>query len=72
VPRFPFLRLLTVENRDTIEFACPHREGLVEKLQLPAQPSDVRGIAKLILDTGVFERQFPEEKDPGRADALAT
>jgi len=56
VPRFPFLRLLAVENRDTIEFARPHREGLVEKLQLPAQPSDVRGIAKLILDIGVFER----------------
>ncbi|MGC9971515.1 MAG: hypothetical protein ABSE56_13100 [Bryobacteraceae bacterium] len=71
-------RLLTVENRDTIEFARPYHdpaaklEGLVEKLQLPAQPSEVRGLAKLILDTGVFERQFPEEKDPGQADSLAT
>lgn len=71
-------RLLTVENRDTIEFARPYRdpkaerEGLIEKFQLPAQPSEVRGIAKLILATGAFERQFPEEKDPGRADALAT
>jgi hypothetical protein len=71
-------RLLSVENRDTIEFARPYhdpaakREGLVERFQLPAQPSEVRGLAKLIIDTGVFERQFPEEKDPGRADALAT
>jgi len=71
-------RLLSVENRDTLEFARPYRdpaaklEGLVEKYQLPAQPSEVRGLAKLILETGVFERQFPEEKDPGRADALAT
>ena len=71
-------RLLSVENRDTLEFARPYHdpaaklEGLVEKFQLPAQPSEVRGLAKLILETGVFERQFPEEKDPGRADALAT
>jgi hypothetical protein len=71
-------RLLTVENRDILEFARPYhdpatkREGLVEKFQLPAQPSDVRRLAKLILDTGVFEQRFPEEMDPGRADALIT
>jgi hypothetical protein len=71
-------RLLTFENRDIFEFARPYRdpatkrEGLVEKFQLAAQPSDVRRLAKLILDTGVFERHFPEEKDPGRADALTT
>lgn len=71
-------RLLTVENRDMLEFARPYHdptrklEGLVEKFQLAAQPSDVRRLAKLIIDTGVFQQQSPEEKDPGRADALTT
>lgn len=71
-------RLLTADNNDLLEFARPYRdpaarrEGLVEKFQLAAHPSDIRGLARLILDTGVFSRHFPEEKDPGRADALAT
>jgi hypothetical protein len=71
-------RLLTVDNADILEFARPYRdpadkrEGLVEKFQLAAQRADVRKLARLILDVGVFSRQFPEEKDPGRADAIAT
>jgi len=72
------LRLLTFESSDILEFARPYRdpaatrEGIVEKFHLAVQPSDVRRIATLIIDIGVFERQFPEEKDPGRADALTT
>ncbi|MEK7404378.1 MAG: hypothetical protein AAB225_04660, partial [Acidobacteriota bacterium] len=71
-------RLLTVENSDILEFARPYHdpkkklEGLVEKFQLAAQPSAVRRLAQLIIDTGVFRQRFPEEKDPGRADALST
>lgn len=71
-------RLLTLEGQDALEFARPYRDpaqklaGLVEKFQLAAQPSEVRKLAQLIIDTGVFEQHFPEEKDPGRADALTT
>ncbi len=71
-------RLRTEENRDILELARPFHdpatrlEGLVEKFQLAAQPADVRRMAKLILDTGVFDRHFPEEKEAGRADALTT
>ena len=71
-------RLLTVEKRDVLEFARPYRdpatkrEGLIEKFQLPAQPSDIRGLGKLILDARVFTQHFPEEDDPGRADILST
>jgi len=71
-------RLITVEKSDVLEFARPYhdpatkREGLIEKFQLPAQPSKIRRLAKLILDTGVFTQRFPEENDPGRADILST
>jgi len=61
-----------------LEPARPYRdpagklEGLIERFQLATQPSDLRRIAQLIIDVGVFEGQRPEEKDPGRADAHTT
>ena len=71
-------RLLTVEDSDVLEFARPYhdpadkREGLIEKFRAPAHPSNVRALAKLILDAGVFTRHYPDENDPGRADILNT
>jgi hypothetical protein len=72
------LLLLDAEGRDTIQLSRPFldpaskREGLTERFRLAAEPAEVRKVAQLILDTGVFDRRLPEEKDPGRADAVST
>jgi hypothetical protein len=69
-------RLLTVQGRDTLEFARPLWDDafkppqLVEKFQRPANTADVRRIARLILDAGVFTA--PQEDKPKGADILST
>ena len=71
-------RLLTRNTGDTLLVARPYRdpvarrEGLVEQYQIPALPADVQRVAKLILDSGIFDPRFAGEKDPGMADAPTT
>lgn len=72
-------RLVTVARGDILEFTRPYHDPdrtksseSNERFYLVAQPSDVRKLAQLIVDTRAFERRFQEEEDPGRADALTT
>jgi hypothetical protein len=69
-------RLLTVQGRDTLEIARPLWDDgfkppqLIEKFQRPANMLDVRHIARLILDAGVFTAQH--EDKPAVGDGLST
>ena len=69
-------RVLTVQGRDTLEFARPLWDDafkppqLVEKFQRPATTADVRRVARLILDAGVFTEQHEEK--PRVGDGLST
>jgi hypothetical protein len=69
-------RLLTVEGRDTLELARPLWDDafkppqLVEKFQRPADAADVRRVAHLILDAGVFRE--PHDEKPTGGDMLST
>lgn len=71
-------RLHTVDGIEILEFAKVKYDSryepsnLLEKFRLPAQPSDVKTIARLLRDTGVFTSRYPEEDNPGIADVLST
>jgi hypothetical protein len=64
-------RVLTVEGRDTLELARPlwdkafEPPQLTETFQRPATPADVRHIARLILDAGVFRERHEEKSRIG-------
>jgi hypothetical protein len=76
--RMEQLRLLTVEGRDTIEFAtlayAQHFDppDLIVKFQQPATAEQVRRVSQLILKTQVFTQEYPEEQNPGGVDLLST
>jgi len=71
-------RLLTVGGVEMLEFdtvAYAPRftcEGLILEFQLPARHEDVRTVARLLRETGVFTARHPEEEDPRTADILRT
>ena len=71
------LRLLPGHEQDVVEFARPKwhpkfEPHLTEKFQMPAAPADVRAVARLLLEAGVFTTSYPEEVQPGGADMLST
>jgi hypothetical protein len=71
-------RLLTVGGIemlefDTLAYAPRFRgEALILEFQLPARPEDVRTVARLLRETGVFTDRYPEEEDPRTSDILRT
>ena len=71
-------RLFEGSGGDMLHVARPYndpvakRQGLVERFRLEALPDEVRLIARLVIDSGIFDPRFAEEKDPGIADALKT
>jgi hypothetical protein len=74
--------LVSREGRDVMEYSRPNFDPKYDKLHLdgypndtyslPASPADVKKIARLMRETGVFEQHFPEEARPGIADILRT
>jgi hypothetical protein len=70
-------RLLTVSGRDMLEYSTlkwdknPERTGLQEKFSLPAQPSDIKSVARLLREKQVFVKKYAEEDQPGIADILS-
>ncbi len=71
-------RLQTQGGRDIQSFARPlfypghDPETLVERFRMDAGPDLVRSMAHLIQEGGVFSHRFPEEENPGGADAFST
>jgi hypothetical protein len=71
-------RLLTVAGAAMMEIAtvayAPAFEpkDLILKFQLPAESEDLRTVARLLRETGVFTARHPEEVDPQTADILRT
>lgn len=72
------LRLFTREGREVVEFARSNFKRTefnpyaLDIYQLPAEPADVRTIARLIRATNAFTTHFPEETVSGSADMLHT
>jgi len=71
-------RCLTVDGRELIELARPKFDRgytinyPVEKFQLPAEPENVRTVARLLREGRVFDATYPEERRPDIADILST
>lgn len=71
-------RLLSGGGRDTIQFArplyYPGREPstLIEKFMMDARPDEVKTVARLIREGYIFTMRYPEEENPGVADAFST
>jgi hypothetical protein len=71
------LRLMPANGRDVIEFASLRFDSqfdppsVQDKWTIAADPARVKEAAHLILSLNVFGSQFPEERNPGLADALS-
>lgn len=72
------LRLFTYEGREVLQFSSANYTRTEfnpyanDKYRLPADPADVRTLARLILATNAFSAHFPQE-DPGNsADVIRT
>ena len=65
-------RLLTSGGHDLLQFATMKGSGLQEQFLLQARPSDIKSVARLLRETGVLVKRFPEEEKPGIADVLST
>ena len=71
-------RLLTSDGNDLLQFTTIKWDkrydppDLHEKFLLQAVPSDIESVARLLRETGVFVKRFPEEEKPGIADVLST
>ncbi len=71
-------RLLTSDGRDVMQFVTIKSDerydppNLQEKSSLPARNSDIQNVARLLRETRVFVKRYPEEEKPGIADVLST
>src|SRR4051812_44593663 len=70
-------RLLQKNEGDTLRFARPRFDAafqphLIDARELPASPDDVRTLARLVRESGIFDGRFPEEQEPATSHVIKT
>ncbi len=72
------LRLYTEAGREVLRFArsnytrAEFNPYALDEYQLPAEPADIRSMARVILATKAFSTHYPQEDPKGSADMLRT
>ena len=72
------LRLFTYEGREVLQFSSANYKRTEfnpyanDKYRLPAEPADIRTMARLILATKAFSTHYPQEDSDDSADVIRT